>query len=99
MKGVDSVIWKILFWYVLVDIMVLLWGIVYFTVRSYKFCKHHNCTNDYLEFIKNYQDSRPDVAWYIVILRVIVTPVWFPRKLMLELDIHEKAYLEQQKPE
>lgn len=89
---------KILFWYVTVNIMVLLWGIVYFMVRVYKFGKHHNGTNDYLEFAANYQDSRPYVAWYITILKVLVTPIWFPMKLMVELDILEKAYLEQLKP-
>ena len=95
MKGVDLMAISFVVSYLLLIVGTVIGGIIYIGVATCKFTKLHNINVD--EYIDNnlkYLYAIPNVKWYVVVVRVLLTPVWYPPNVIRIVKDLENAYLD-----
>lgn len=84
--------------YLLMIVLAFIGGVIYLSVATYKFAKAQNIyVWEYIDHINNYVDTQPFVKWYVSVVRVLLTPVWFPLRMVKLVREMEKAYLDSHK--
>ena len=98
MKGVDLMVISLVVSYLLMIVLMFVGGVIYYGVVTYKFAKSHAINvGEYLDLNRKYLDSRPYVKWYVSVVRVLLTPVWFPPRMIKLVKDMETAYLDSNK--
>ena len=84
----------ILSYLLLSGLTLVLWEI-YHRVVSNNFAKAHFISpGKYLDFQLKYIDALPDAKWYVICIRVLFIPIWFPLRTVKIIKDMEKAYLD-----
>ena len=98
MKGVDLMVISLVVSYLLMIVWTFVGVVIYCSVTTYNFTKAHNINvGEYIDTSNKYLDALPNVKWHVTIVRVLLTPVWLPIRMVRFIKETEKAYLDSNK--
>lgn len=85
----------IYFWmYFLSIVLTFAWAVGYISVRAYRFAMKYSVTMDaYLDGMGAYLDTCPDAPVYLIAIRIIILPIWYPMNLAKCLNDCEEFIL------